>query len=319
MRRREFIAGLGGAAVCPSATYAQTWPTKLVRIICPIAAGGGFDATSRIVAAQLSQIWGQQVVVENKSGASGNIAAEFVAHSDPDGYTIYIAAFQHAINRYLYPSLGYDPVIDFAPVTLIYLYPLMMVVPNTSPAHSVREFIAYAKMNKVSYASSGRGTSLHLAGELFKRQAGIEMTHVPYRGAGPAFNDLIPGRVDAMFNFVLSSLPLVSQSQLRGLAVLTSKRLSVAPDLPTMEEAGVAGAEVSSWSAFFVPAKAPQQVIRKIHADTVAALAAPTVRDKLEQGGAVMIGSTPDELASFLNLEMDKWGRIIKEANIQAE
>jgi tripartite-type tricarboxylate transporter receptor subunit TctC len=319
MRRREFIAGLGGAAVCPSATYAQTWPTKLVRIICPIAAGGGFDATSRIVAAQLSQIWGQQVVVENKSGASGNIAAEFVAHSDPDGYTIYIAAFQHAINRYLYPSLGYDPVIDFAPVTLIYLYPLMMVVPNTSPAHSVREFIAYAKMNKVSYASSGRGTSLHLAGELFKRQAGIEMTHVPYRGAGPAFNDLIPGRVDAMFNFVLSSLPLVNQSQLRGLAVLTSKRLSVAPDLPTMEEAGVAGAEVSSWSAFFVPAKAPQQVIRKIHADTVAALAAPTVRDKLEQGGAVMIGSTPDELASFLNLEMDKWGRIIKEANIQAE
>jgi tripartite-type tricarboxylate transporter receptor subunit TctC len=319
MRRREFIAGLGGAAVCPSATYAQTWPTKLVRIICPIAAGGGFDATSRIVAAQLSQIWGQQVVVENKSGASGNIAAEFVAHSDPDGYTIYIAAFQHAINRYLYPSLGYDPVIDFAPVTLIYLYPLMMVVPNTSPAHSVREFIAYAKMNKVSYASSGRGTSPHLAGELFKRQAGIEMTHVPYRGAGPAFNDLIPGRVDAMFNFVLSSLPLVSQSQLRGLAVLTSKRLSVAPDLPTMEEAGVAGAEVSSWSAFFVPAKAPQQVIRKIHADTVAALAAPTVRDKLEQGGAVMIGSTPDELASFLNLEMDKWGRIIKEANIQAE
>jgi tripartite-type tricarboxylate transporter receptor subunit TctC len=319
MRRREFIAGLGGAAVCPSATYAQTWPTKLVRIIWPVAAGGGFDATSRIVAAQLSQIWGQQVVVENKSGASGNIAAEFVAHSDPDGYTIYIAAFQHAINRYLYPSLGYDPVIDFAPVTLIYLYPLMMVVPNTSPAHSVREFIAYAKMNKVSYASSGRGTSLHLAGELFKRQAGIEMTHVPYRGAGPAFNDLIPGRVDAMFNFVLSSLPLVSQSQLRGLAVLTSKRLSVAPDLPTMEEAGVAGAEVSSWSAFFVPAKAPQQVIRKIHADTVAALAAPTVRDKLEQGGAVMIGSTPDELASFLNLEMDKWGRIIKEANIQAE
>jgi tripartite-type tricarboxylate transporter receptor subunit TctC len=319
MQRRAFIAGLGSAAVCPSATYAQTWPTKLVRIICPIAAGGGIDATSRIVAARLSQIWGQQAVVENKSGAGGNIAAEAVAHSDPDGYTIFIAAFQHAINRYLYPSLGYDLVIDFAPVTLICLYPLMMVVPNTSPAHSVREFIAYAKMNKVSYASGGHGTSLHLAGELFKRQAGIEMTHVPYRGAGPAFNDLIPGRVDAMFNFVLSSLPLVSQGQLRGLAVLTSKRLSVAPDLPTMEEAGVAGAELSSWSAFFVPAKTPQQIIRKIHADTVAALGAPTVRDKLEQGGAVVIGSTPDELASFLSLEMNKWGRIIKEANIQAE
>jgi tripartite-type tricarboxylate transporter receptor subunit TctC len=175
--RRAFLTTLGSAAAWPLVAHAQpSWPTKAVRIICPIAAGGGIDATSRIVAAQLSQIWGQQVVVENKSGAGGNLAAEFVAHSDPDGYTIYIAAFQHAINRYLYPSLGYDPVIDFAPVTLICLYPLMMVVPNTSPAHSVREFIAYAKTNKVSYASGGHGTSLHLAGELFKRQARIEMT-----------------------------------------------------------------------------------------------------------------------------------------------
>jgi tripartite-type tricarboxylate transporter receptor subunit TctC len=195
----------------------------------------------------------------------------------------------------------------------------MMVVPNISPAHSVSEFIAYAKANKLSYASGGHGTSLHLAGELFKRQAGIEMTHVPYRGAGPAFNDLIPGRVDAMFNFVLSSLPLVRQGQLRALAVLTDKRLSVAPDLPTMAESGVAGAEVSAWSAFFVPAKTPQHLISQIHADTVAALAAPTVKDKLEQGGAVVIGSTPDELASFLRSEMDKWGKVIKEANIKAE
>ena len=162
-------------------------------------------------------------------------------------------------------------------------------------------------------------TSLHLAGELFKRQAGIEMTHVPYRGAGPAFNDLIPGRIDAMFNFVLSSLPLVRQGQLRALAVLTANQLSVAPDLPAAAEAGVVGAEVSAWSAFFVPAKTPQQVIIKIQVDTVAALAAPTVRDKLEQGGALIIGSTPDELASFLSIEMAKWGPIIKEANIHVD
>ena len=320
MRRRDFITGIAVAAIArPLAGHAERWPTQLVRIVCPLAAGGGIDATARIVAARLSEFWRQQVVVENKSGASGNIAAEFVARSNPDGYTIYIATFPHATNSYLYPSLGYDPVADFVPVTLIGLYPLMMVVPNSSPAHSVREFIAYAKVNKLSYASSGHGTSLHLAGELFKRRAGIEITHVPYRGAGPAFNDLIPGRVDAMINFTASSLPLARQGQLRALAVASAQRLTVAPDLPTMAEAGVAGVEVSSWSAFFVPAKTPEDIIRKIHDDTVAVLAEPAVRGNLEQVGVVVIGSTPDELAAFLSAEMDKWGHIIKEANIRAQ
>jgi len=319
LRRRDVLALAGAATAWPRAALAERWPTQPVRIICPIAAGGGIDATARILAAQLSETWGQRVIVENKTGASGNIGAEYVAHAEPDGHTLYIATFAHTTNRWLFATLPFDPVADFAPVTLIALYPLVMVVPNSSPAHSVKEFIAYARTKKLSYASSGNGTSLHLAAELFQRGAGIEMTHVPYRGAGPAFADVIPGRIDVMINFTSSSLPLVRQGQLRALAVTTAERLAVAPELPTMAEAGVAGVEVASWSAFLVPARTPRAVIAKIHDDTVAALAVPTVKQKLEAGGAVIEGSTPEELAAFLAAELDKWGRVIKAANIRPE
>ena len=318
MRRRDVITMLAGAAALRArAARAQAWPERVVRIICPVAAGGGIDATARIIAAGLSDIWGEQVLVESKIGASGNLAAEFVAHAIPDGHTIYIATFPHLINRYFYPTMAYDPIADFAPVTLIAGYPLVMVVPNSSPAHSVTEFIAYAKTKHLTYASSGVGSSLHLAGELLKRKTGIDMTHVTYRGAGPAFQDLIPGRIDAMINFTASSLPLVRQGQLRALAVTTAQRLPVAPDIPTMVEAGVDGVEVSSWGAFLVPAKTPPEIVRKIHDDTVAVLAQPSVRLKLEQNGAVIAGSTPQELLSFMTAETDKWGQVIAAANIR--
>jgi tripartite-type tricarboxylate transporter receptor subunit TctC len=233
---------------------------------------------------------------------------------------LFIVSIGQAINRYIYPSLTYDPVGDFAPVTLICVYPNVMVVPPNSPAHSVQEFIAHVKANpgKITFASSGTGTSVHLSGELFKRMAGIEMTHVPYRGAGPAMNDLLPGRVDVMFATSSSALPQIQGGKLRGLAVTTLKRLPVAPDLPTIAESGLAGFDVSSWFSIFAPARTPPEVIRKVHADTVKVLREPAIAGRLEKLGAAVTASTPDELGAHLKAEMDKWGPVIKAAGIKA-
>jgi tripartite-type tricarboxylate transporter receptor subunit TctC len=204
------------------------------------------------------------------------------------------------------------------PVTLVCLFPTIVVVPNSSPAHSVKEFIAYAKENKgkITYASPGHGTSPHLAAELFKRMAGVELTHVPYRGAAPALNDLVPGRVDSFFNNIAPVVPLMQAGQLRALAVTTTKRSPIAPDLPTLAESGVPGFDVPGWYAFFMPAKTPPEIVRKVHADTVAALADPSVKARLEQLGLFVVGSTPEELADRLRSDMAKWGPIIKEAGV---
>ena len=321
LTRRRFARLVAASALTPIAAHAQAWPSRNVRFVVPAAAGGSLDVTARIVAGRLSEIWGRQVVTDNRPGAGNNIAAEAVARAEPDGYTAYVAPITMAVNRFLYPSLNYDPVADFAPVSLIGHFPNIMVVPNSLPVHSVAEFIAYAKANagKVTYASGGHGSSLHLAGELFKRMAGIEMTHVPYRGAAPAFNDLIPGRVHAMFNLVPSSLPLVRQGQLRGLAVTTDKRLPVIPNLPTVVESGVPGFVVTSWLAIFLPAKTAADVVARMSRDTVAALADPATRAKLEALGVLVVGSTQAELAAHLKAEMDKWGPVIKAAGITSK
>ncbi len=320
--RRHALRLSAAAALAPGRigrAFAQAWPTRFVRLIVPFPPGGGTDAIARVVAGKLSDIWGQQMVVENRGGGGANIGTEAVARAEPDGYTMLIASMPLAVNRFLFPSLNYDPVGDLAPVSLICDYPNVMAVPISSPARSVADFIAYATTNKgrVTFASSGHGTSVHLSGELFKRMAGIEMMHVPYRGAGPALNDLLPGRVDVMFNNIGSVLPLIQGDKLRGLAVTTAKRTPAAPHLPPIAEEGVPGFDVSSWYAFFVPAKTPPDVIRRIHADTVAALADPATRARLEQQlGVVVVGSTPEQLAAHLKSEMDKWGPVIKEAGI---
>jgi tripartite-type tricarboxylate transporter receptor subunit TctC len=328
MLRRRFIA-LGASALAAPAlatpallrsARAQTYPARVVRLVVPFPPGGAVDTAARILANQLSQIWGQQMMVENKGGAGGNIAALSVLNSDADGYTVYICSIGHAINQFIYPNPGYDPVKDFAPVTLMCVYPNIMAVPNSSPDHSVQDYIARAKANpgKVTYCSSGIGTSLHLCGELFRRMAGVDLTHIPYRGAGPALNDLIPGRVDAIFANFPSTLPYVQNGQLRGLAVTTAQRQSEVPNLPAIAEI-VPGYDVSSWFALFVAAKTPGEIVDKLNRDAVAALNHPAVKERYAQLGARVVGSTPAALTAHLKAEMERWGPVIKAAGITVD
>jgi tripartite-type tricarboxylate transporter receptor subunit TctC len=324
--RRRFCA-LAGSALLPGiiarAAHAQalSWPSRFVRLVVPFPPGGGTDAIARVVAGRLSEIWGQQVIVENKGGAATNIGTEAVARSDPDGYTMLLQSMPMAVNRFLFATLPYDAVADFAPVSLICDYPNVMVVPVSSPAKSVKEFIDYANANtgKITFASSGHGTSVHLSGELLKRMAKIEMVHIPYRGAGPALNDLLPGRVDVMFNNIGAVLPLIQAGKLRGLAVTTAKRAAAVPQMPTIAESGVPGFDVSSWYALFLPVKTSPEIVRKANADTVTALADPVIKKRLEELGVVVVGSTPEGLTAHLKSEMDKWGPVIKAAGIKGD
>jgi tripartite-type tricarboxylate transporter receptor subunit TctC len=324
--RRRLIAASATAALAPGLlAHAQTrdgsWPSRHVRLIVPFPPGGGTDAVGRILSARLAEIWGQQMVIENRGGGGSNVGNEAAARSQPDGYTILFAAFPFATNQFLYSKLPYDPVADFAPITLIGTFPNILVVPNTSPAKSVSEFVAYAKANRgdVTFGSSGIGTSPHLNGELFKRMTGIEMTHVPYRGAGPAITDLIPGRLTMMFNTSGSLMPHVKSGRLRALAVSSGKRFSAVPELPTVAESGVPGFDVSSWYGLLAPAKTPPAIVSKMNADAVNVLREPQIRQRLEGLGLEVAGSTPGEFSAFIKAEMAKWGPVIKAANIIAQ
>jgi tripartite-type tricarboxylate transporter receptor subunit TctC len=328
IRRREFIVTLGSAVTCPlaaafalapavsSPALAQGWPASPVRIVVPYAPGGSTDTVARITADRLSRIWGQQVLIENKPGAGTNIGAAAVASSDPDGYTIFIGTSSLATSRLLYRSLPYA-LSDLAPVTLVCTFPLLLLTPNSLPARSIAEFIAFArdKKGKVTFASPGVGTVPHLAGELFKQIAGIEMTHVPYRGDAPALTDTIAGRVDLQIGGS-AMLEQVRSGQVRGLAVTTAKRSQLAPELPSVAEGGVSGFDVTGWFAFFVPGRTLPAIVDKIHIDTVTALRDPAVKANFDNIGMVAVGSTPEELATLLTAEMEKWRPVIKQAHI---
>jgi tripartite-type tricarboxylate transporter receptor subunit TctC len=310
---------LGGRNSAAQTTSAQGWPGRVVKLVVPFTPGGGIDSIGRILGARLSEMWGQQVVIENRPGAGGNIASEFVARSASDGYTMYISAAGLAVNRYLFESINYDPLADFAPVTLICLFPNVLVVPNSSPLRSVGDLVAKARSDpgKLTFASPGHGSSPHMSAELFKYMAKVDLTHVPYRGASPAYTDVIAGRVDCTFAVMASGLPLVRAGQLRALGVTTATRVAAAPEIPTIAESGIPGYDTSSWFAFFVPAKTPPEIIAKMHADTVAALAEPQIRAKLDALGVIVVGSSPEQLGAHLKAEMERWAPVIKAANIK--
>jgi tripartite-type tricarboxylate transporter receptor subunit TctC len=326
LTRRHLIALSAASALAPNlfvrAARAQKadFPNKPVRLIVPVAAGGPTDIVARMLAEKLSRMWGQQVVIENKGGAGTNIGNEYVAQSDPDGYTVLFATASLAVNSSLYRSLNYDPIADFAPVSLATELAYFVFVPNSSPAHSIKEFIDYVKSRpgKLTIASPGTGSAPFLAEMLFLQMADLKMTHVPYRGASPAFTDLIPGRIDCYFGSG-TLLSYARSGQVRVLASTGAKRDAAAPDVPTIAEAGVAGYEVTAWQALFVPAKTPPAIVRKISADTNAALADPAIKDKLAQAGYVAEGSSPEELERLLKSDIAKWSAVIKSMGIRID
>jgi tripartite-type tricarboxylate transporter receptor subunit TctC len=305
-----------------AAAQPQGYPSKPIRFVVPYPAGGPLDTVARLLGQKVSESTRQPVIVDNKPGAGGNIGADAVAKSAPDGYTILMGAVAtHAINPTLYASIPYDPVKDFIAVTQVASTPNVLVVNPSVPAANVREFIAYAKAHpgKLNFGSGSTGSAGHLAGELFKAMAGVEMTHVPYKGAAPAMNDLIGGQIQLMFDNLASSLGQVRAGRIRALAVTTAQRTSLAPELPTIAESGLPGFDISTWFGIFVPAGTPREAVERLHAEFTRALAAPDVRGKMLALGAEPVGSRPDEFAAYIRAEADKYARVIKASGAKAD
>ena len=324
MPTRRYLIALGAASAFASslvrAATENAWPNRSVHMIVPFAAGGPTDIYARIVAEQLSNIWNQQVVIDNKGGAGSNIGNAFVAHSGPDGYTLLFGTSSLASNGALYRSLDYSPTTDLTPISLVARFPFFMFVPNSSPAKTVKEFIDYVKAQpgKLIIASPGTGGTTHLAELLFLNMAGIQMTHVPYRGAAPAFIDLIPGRVHCYFGS--GELLTYSRSgQVRVLASTGAKRSPATPDVPTVAESGVPGYVANGWQAIFAPAKTPAEIVQKISSDVAKTLADPAIVEKFARNAYTVESSSAAELARFLEEDIGKWGAVIKTTGIKID
>ena len=309
------------AGLCTLTAQAQTaWPGKPVKIVVPFAPGGTTDILARAMAPELSKAFGQQFVVENKAGAGGNLGAEQVAKSANDGYTLLMGTVgTHGINRALYAKLPYDPFKDFVPVSLVAAVPNVMVVNADFAAankiNNINDFIQYAKSHpgQLNMASSGNGTSIHLAGELFKSMTGTFMAHIPYRGSGPALLDLAAGNMHVMFDNLPSAMQLIKSGKLKALAVTSSQRSSALPDLPTIEEAaGLKGFEASSWFGLLAPAGTPMDIVNRIQQEVAKSLATPAMKERLATLGAIPSGNTPAQFTALIDSEHKKWAEVVK-------
>ena len=304
------------------ARAAESYPQRPITLVVGYAAGGATDIAARLMAKSLADVLGQTVVVENKTGANSNIGAEVVARAKPDGYTLYVGSIANTINRTLYGQLNYDFVKDFEPIAMLATIPNVLVVNPKIPARTVQEYIQYARKNpgKLTCASSGNGSSIHLSCELFKMQAGVDILHVPYRGSGPAVADLLGGQVDSMFDNLPSSLPHVQAGKLRAIGVTSVQRLSVLPEVPTLGESGLKDFDVQSWFGLMAPAGTPRPIVDRLNAAVNQALAGSDIKQAYEKSGfwAPTPPNTPQTYSAWIRSEIDKWGKVVKAADIKA-
>lgn len=316
------FASTAALAQSASTGSGQAYPDKAVRMVVPFAAGAGSnDIMARLLAQKLSDNFGQQVVVDNRPGASGIIGTDIVAKAQPDGYTVLMMSLTLTVNPSLFKKLPYNTEKDLTPVTAVASAPLMLVTHPSLPVKSVREFIAYAKANpgKLNFGSGGPGTTPHLAGEMLKTMAGIQVIHVPYKGGAPALADLVGGQIQFMCENIPGTLPFVKAGRLRALAITDTKRSPLLPEMPTLDESGLKGYEIVGWNGLFVPAGTPPVVVNKLHAAVVKALALPDVRERLATMGADGIGNTPQQFTAFIKAEIAKWAKVVKDAGIKIE
>ena len=328
MTKRQTLALLACAlasATLPAAhaqAPAASWPSKPIRWVVPFPPGGAMDAIARTLGEKAGKTLGQPFVIENKPGAGGNIGADFVAKQPGDGYTLMITSIGMATNKPLYGKLSYDPIKDFAPVSLLAVVPNVLVTNATQPdVKTAKDVIAAARKapGKLTYASAGNGTSIHLAGEVFTSLAQVDMLHVPYKGSGPAVSDLLGGQVNYMFDSITSARPHIESGKLRALGVTTAKRSKTLPNVPTLAEAGLPGYEVSPWFAVFMPTATPKDIVAKVNTALLEAMKDPDVVKRLETIGAEPVGSTPEEMAQHLARESERWTKLIQERGIKLD